>query len=179
MKRIESEYVFVLTNPGAEKALKLEVEMMKSGWRLSYQRRGFVTFKTDSAFSLESLDVELACARRTCVSLGKLTTKEEAEQRIIESLGQRDSPKIHHARFHERKMQGVRNARDDVRPEAGEVIGTVVELGPNEFWAGVHVHRACLSPDPAGDSGIAMPAESPSRAWLKLEEAVRFFDLKF
>ncbi len=171
MKPIATEFLFALTNPGTEKALKLEVETMGLGWRSGYQRRGFVTFKAEADFSLESLDVEIACARRLCLSLGKFATREQAVARLGEA------EKIHHAKFHERKMQGVQ--ADPTRPKPGELIGTVVELGPDEFWAGVHRHGKFLSPDPAGDSGIAMPANSPSRAWLKLEEAARFFDLKF
>ncbi len=167
----DSEFVFTLTNPGSEKALKLETTAMNPGWRPAYQRRGFVTFKADEAFSLDSLEVGLACARRLCLSLGKFATREEAVARIG------DVPVIHHARYHERKMQGV--AAESTRPRLGEIIGTVVELGPTEFWAGLHRHAPFLSPDPGGDSGIAMPTSSPSRAWLKLEEAVRFFDLKF
>ncbi|HEX2957208.1 MAG TPA: hypothetical protein VHO70_10260 [Chitinispirillaceae bacterium] len=50
----------------------------------------------------------------------------------------------------------------------GQVIGTIVALGPNEFFAGLHVHAPFLSPDPGDDSGIIMPDNSPSRAWLKL-----------
>ena len=57
MKSTASEFVFALTNPGSEKALKLEVETMKLGWRPGYQRRGFVTFKADEPFSFDSLDV--------------------------------------------------------------------------------------------------------------------------
>lgn len=165
----QSDYVFALCNPGSEKALKLEAEMMALGWRPGYQRRGFVTFKADTAFSLHSLDVEIACARRLCLSLGKTSTREEAELLLA-------GHKIHHTRYFERKMQGVAG---DSQPELGEIIGTVVELGPAEFWAGLHRHAPFLSPYPAGDSGIVMPADSPSRAWLKLEEAVRFFDLEF
>ncbi len=170
MNRTESDYLFALTNPGSEKALKLEVESLKSGWRLSYQRRGFVTFKADGPFFLESLAVELGCARRLCVSLGKSPTREEA----IHKLG--DIKLIHHARFQDRKMQGIRGQGD--LPEIGQLIGTVVELGPDEFWSGLHRHAPFLSPDPAGDSGIEMPVTSPSRAWLKLEEATRFLGLK-
>ena len=169
MKEIRSEYVFALCNPGSEKALKLEAETMALGWRSSYQRRGFVTFKADAAFSLDSMDVELACARRLCLSLGKTSTREEAERLVARH-------KVHHARYFERKMQGVAGGDE---PGIGEIIGTVVELGPTEFWAGLHRHAPYLSPAPAGDSGIVMAADSPSRAWLKLEEAVRFFDLKF
>ncbi len=168
--RIESEFVFALCNPGSEKALKLEVETMALGWRLSYQRRGFVTFKSDAPFTLDSLAVDLALARRCCLSLGKSSTRAEAVERVGAA------PTVHHARFHERKLQGVPGTR---RPKTGERVGTVVELGPDEFWSGLHRHTPRLSPDPAGDSGIEMPADSPSRAWLKLEEAIRFFDLEF
>jgi SAM-dependent methyltransferase len=171
MKQTESDYIFVLTNPRSEKALKLEAENLKFGWRLSYQRRGFVTFKADKPFSLKSLAVDLGCARRLCLSLGKSQSREEA----IQKLG--DIKLIHHARFSDRKMQGIRGEGEI--PEIGQIIGTVVELGPEEFWTGIHRHAPLLSPDPAGDSGIEMPATSPSRAWLKLEEATRFFDLKF
>jgi 23S rRNA (cytidine2498-2'-O)-methyltransferase len=168
-----TEFIFALTNPGTEKALKAEVEAMGLGWRLSYQRRGFVTFKADAPFSLKSLDAEIACARRLCLSLGKSATRDEA----VAKLG--EVALIHHAKFHERKMQGVYEGPSLPRPKAGDLIGTVVELGEGEFWAGVHRHGKFLSPDPAGDSGIVMTERSPSRAWLKLEEAVRFFDLDF
>ncbi len=168
----KAEFIFALTNPGTERALKLEAEMLGLSWRLSYQRRGFVTFKSDAAFTLESLNVELACARRLCLSLGKSTTREEA----ICKLG--DVTVIHDAKFHERKMQGVGSDATSARPKDGQLIGTVVELGMSEFWSGIHRHGKWLSPDPAGDAGIVMPERSPSRAWLKLEEALRFFDLE-
>jgi len=168
VNRIQSEFVFAICNPGSEKALKLEAESMDLGWRLSYQRRGFVTFKADAPFALDSLDAQLACARRLCLSLGKSPTREEALQRVEAAA------LIHHARYFERKMQGLSCA---AIPQLGQLIGTVVELGPAEFWAGLHRHAPFLSPDPAGDSGLVMPLESPSRAWLKLEEALRFFAL--
>ncbi|MEI7911928.1 MAG: SAM-dependent methyltransferase [Verrucomicrobiota bacterium] len=165
---MESEFIFALCNPGAENALKLEAESMALGWRLSYQRRGFVTFKADGPFTLEALDAPLACARRLCLSLGRAPTRDEALRRIEAAAV------IHHARYFERKMQGLPGAAS---LRIGQLVGTVVELGPTEFWAGLHRHAPFLSPDPAGDSGVVMPLESPSRAWLKLEEAVRFFAL--
>ena len=179
MKSSESEFVFALTNPGSEKALKLEVESMRLGWRLSYQRRGFVTFKAAAAFSLEALAVPLACARRLCLSLGKAATRDEALELLADALQPQTAPVIQHARYFERKMQGLHPENPAARPEIGQIVGTVVELGPAEFWAGLHRHARWLSPDPAGDAGLVMPVESPSRAWLKLEEAARFFDLRF
>jgi hypothetical protein len=168
-----SDYCFALTNPGTEKALKAEVEAMGLNWRPSYQRRGFVTFTGAEAFSFHSLDHEIACARRLCLSLGKAATREDA----VALLG--DVAVIQHARFHERKLQGVHDALPVKKPRDGDWVGTVVELAADEFWSGRHRHRPGLSVDPAGDAGIVMPSRSPSRAWLKLEEATRFFDLKF
>jgi len=173
MKNPASEFAFALTNPGTEKAMKLEVETMGLGWRPGYQRKGFVTFKADEPFTLDSLRVEVACARRLCVSLGKSATREDAVEKLAGvSL-------IQHAKFEDRKMRGLPVEASRQRPESGDIIGTVVELGEGEFWSGVHRHAPFLSPDPAGDSGIVMPERSPSRAWLKLEEAVRFFGLDF
>ncbi len=174
-------FLFALCNPGSEKALKMEAAMALVGWRSSYQKRGFVTFKTDDESSGGGLHppdppkVELACVRRLCVSLGKAATRDEATSLITKS---RSVSFIHHARYQERKMQGL---HDDVisPPKDGDIVGTVVELGPDEFWAGLHRHAPFLSRDPAGDAGIVMSPESPSRAWLKLEEAARFFGLTF
>jgi len=73
-------------------------------------------------------------------------------------------------------MPGILRAR--CRACLAPPARTVVELGPTEFWAGLHRHAPFLSPDPAGDSQLVMPPESPSRAWLKLEEALRFFALQ-
>jgi hypothetical protein len=78
----ESEFCFALTNPGSEKALKREAEMLNPPWRAGYQRRGFVTFKADAPFTLDSLGVGLACARRLCLSMGRSATREEALARV-------------------------------------------------------------------------------------------------
>ncbi|NJM38631.1 MAG: hypothetical protein HC845_12635 [Akkermansiaceae bacterium] len=172
---IESEFLFALCNPGSEKALKLEAETMSLGWRLSYQRRGFVTFKADRSFYLESFTKPLAFARRLCLSLGKFHTQDDA----VKALRSQSVSSIHHARFHERKMRGVQGNDLPSKPEIGQRIGTIVEISPTEFWVGIHQHAALLSPDPAGDSGVVMAEHSPSRAWLKLEEAVNFFDIQF
>lgn len=174
----QSTYLFALANPGSEKALKLEVETMQLGWRLSYQRRGFVTFKADAAFGMDALDAQLACARRLCLSFGKAATREGAID-LIHKAGAEygvDISLIQQARYFERKMEGVSG---DPLPITGQWVGTVVEVGETEFWAGLHRHGPGRSAYPAGDSGLVMPADSPSRAWLKLEEAARFFDLDF
>ncbi len=75
MKSIRPEYLFALCNPGAERALKAEVQAAGLDWRPSYQRSGFVTFKLASVFAWEDLALNIACARRLAVSLGKFPTR--------------------------------------------------------------------------------------------------------
>ena len=185
MNQISSDYVFAITNQGSEKALKLEVGTMQLGWRSSYQRKGFVTFKTMSEtekFSLRSLEEPIDFARRLCLSLGKASTREEAIALVENSQKRRStsSVMIHHVRLDARLLDETPEPpKPSKRPRLGQLVGTVVELGPEEFWAGLHVHSDFLSPDAGGNSQTMMPPDSPSRAWLKLEEAVRFFDLKF
>lgn len=180
MSKYTSEFIFTLCNSGAEKALKLEVASMGLPWRFSYQKKGFVAFKADAAigvFNEKSCNEQIAFARRICLSLGKETTALAAEKLICQTIGAK--PLIHRARYFDHRMEGIQSIPGMVMelPEAGQWIGTIVELGPDEFFAGVHVHSHDVSSYPAGDSGIVMPQHSPSRAWLKLEEAVRFFNL--
>ena len=175
---MQSAYLFALLNPGSETALKLEVETMGLGWRPSYQRRGFVTFKSDGGFGIDSLDAPLACARRFCLSLGKAATREAAADLIHQANEEHrlDPLIVQQARYFERRMEGIQG---ELLPQPGQWVGTTVELGPGEFWAGIHRHAPHHSAYPAGDSCLVMPTDSPSRAWLKLEEATRFFGLKF
>lgn len=169
-----SLFVFALTNAGSEKALKAEVAASGSGWRPGYQRRGFVMFKAPSdaqSFSLRSLEDPPALARRLCLSLGKAAKREEAAALLSRAVV------LHQLRLTNGRMECL--LPPAAPPSAGDLVGTMVEMGPEEFWAGLHRHAPLLSPDPGGSSGILLPEGVPSRAWLKLEEAIRFFGLHF
>lgn len=185
MKEFFSDFIFILSNGGAEQALKLEVGSMKLPWRFSYQKKGFVAFKTEpdeGQFSFASLCAPVAYARRICLSIGKAGSQERAERLVLDALESHPDGHgllVHHARYYDHQMRGIHVSPGTLtqKPRLGQCVGTIVELGPQEFFAGLHLHGRFLSPDPAGDSGIILPERAPSRAWLKLEEAMRFFDL--
>ena len=170
-----SPFIFALSNPGSEKSLKAEVAADGSNWRPGYQRRGFVMFKAPSdaaPFTFRSLEEAPALARRLCLSLGKAASRESAAT-LAGSVAM-----MHHLRLTNGRMECL-EPHPAAPPAAGNLVGTIVELGPEEFWTGVHRHAPLLSPDPGGSSGILLPEGVPSRAWLKLEEAIRFFGLRF
>lgn len=180
MSETEPGFVFALTNPGSENALKLEVTTLKLPWQASYQRKGFVSFKVANlpGTSPQSVIVPpLACALRRCVSLGRASTRDEAAS-LIENHPSYRAGQIHFLRtlngWGEREAEAALES-----PRLGECVGTILQLAEKEFWAGIHWHGPFLSPDPGGETILRMPVDSPSRAWLKLEEAVRFFGLQF
>ncbi|MFI5307205.1 MAG: hypothetical protein ACHQ53_07635, partial [Polyangiales bacterium] len=66
---ISSEFVFVLCQPGAERALKREVQTKHQGLRPAYERKGLLTFR--SAVELaDGYRVDAVLARASGLSLG-------------------------------------------------------------------------------------------------------------
>ncbi len=178
MSDMEPLFVYALTNLGSESALKLEVVAKNLPWQASYQRKGFVTFKVANELGISQrslLKQSLGCALRLCVSIGRTKSRDEATALVKSNPAYVGGP-IHFLRvingWGEREAEAALES-----PGLGDCVGTVLQLAENEFWAGLHWHEPFLSPDPGGGSILKMPTDSPSRAWLKLEEAVRFFDL--
>ncbi len=172
-----SEFLWILCNPGSENALKQEVHSSGLEWRSSYQEKGFVTFKSPLGgplFSRSDLLRPFACARRMALSLGKFPDVEAARAAACAF----DGIEIHQVKISRRdSLQHVHPAPR--LPQKGAAIATLIETESGACWAGVHWHAEFLSPDPGGASCIEMPAHSPSRAWLKWEEARRFWQLDF
>ena len=185
MSEFTSEYLFALTNPGSERALKSEVAATGAGWRPGFQARGLVTFKCpapDRPFTARDLLTPLAFARRLCLFSGKSPDLESAVRSLTAAGFSGDSEeatRLHRLTNTEGRLTPVDPRPDAPPPPTGSLIGTIIELAAGEFWSGVHWHAPLLSPHPGGCSGVALPEDAPSRAWLKLEEAARFFGLRF
>ncbi len=181
MRSIETPFLFAITNYHSERALKAEVAAMNLPWLPSFQRKGLVTFKSanDSPFTLDSLQVDVGISRRLCLSIGKCSSDAEAVKLIREFTGKTQIA-THRAVA---DTSGIWATLDEsvtytkVKPNA--LIATIIQTGEQEFWAGVHRNEPMISPYPVGDSQLKLPEESPSRAWFKLEEAVKFFGLSF
>jgi 23S rRNA (cytidine2498-2'-O)-methyltransferase len=60
-------------------------------------------------------------------------------------------------------------------PAEGSLVLDLVAVEPEEWWFGCHRHSAVAhAPVPGGRFEIALPPEAPSRAYVKLEEALRW-----
>ena len=69
----------------------------------------------------------------------------------------------------------ARNAGDPSQPaRPGDLVLDCIILTPNLWWTGYHRSSSIPSRYPGGMMPLEMPPEAVSRAWLKMEEALRW-----
>jgi 23S rRNA (cytidine2498-2'-O)-methyltransferase len=155
---IRSPFIFVLCQSGAEKAVR--AELVTLGFSPAFGAEGFVSAKAKRPLSVDELP-SVVLGRRVCLSVGKAGSGDGVVD--VEALVASTQAVLHHER-------GERGP--SVAGQADRAVVTVVTREGGAF-VGLHVHRAGLSPDPVGDPALVVPTTAPSRAWLKLEEAMR------
>ncbi len=187
-------FVWAVAQLGAEPALKAEVARLHPTWRFAFSRPGLVTWKTGAPIAA---DVALGAvfARAHGVSLGKATDDAEVIDAARRLAGA--APVLLHVFERDRARPGEEDENDPygplaaaVRarllasapsgtfvaetrpPRAGELVLDVVAAPDEPLWLGFHAHGPGHSPHPGGRVPLVLPAEAPSRAWLKLEEAL-------
>lgn len=196
---LSGPFVFTVCRAGAELALKAEVARLHPGWRFAYSRPGFVTFRTDTQVAAD-FPFRFVFARAAGVSIGPMASEEDIaaaahrlrtetnrplrlhvfargvadpEEEVVETSG----PQV--AELRERLMGAVSPGTFAPAgpPRAGDLVLDVI-LGDGEApWLGCHVHGESHSPHPGGRVELTLPTEAPSRAWLKIEEALRWSGL--
>ncbi len=154
-----SPFVFALCQPGAERALR--TELAAHGFSPAFSVDGFVSAKANRSLSVDELP-SLVLGRRVCLSLGKVSPEAVGGGVDVHAVV-RDSGAMLHRETGE---------RGPIVASEGRFVVTVVDR-PGGTFVGLHRHRRGLSPDPCGDPRLEVPPTAPSRAWLKLEEAMR------
>ncbi len=204
-----SPFLFTLCQPGAESALKSEISREHPDLRFAYSRPGFVTFKHENgeAFKADFI-LRSVFARAYGLSFGKVSEGDlekglEFVKRLTtagarvcwhvterdlfvpgdEPLGYQRGAWIARARqaFLDALPAKERHQLDDQSaPKTGDKVLDLIAVEENEWWFGLHQHNARHSSFPGGRPQITLPADAPSRAYLKIEEAIRLsgFDVR-
>lgn len=192
-------FVWVTHQVAATRWLKAEVAARAPAMKFAFARPGLTTFRADGATA--TTVVPSSFARAWGLSLGRAQTAAEVRAVIALHLGA-VPPRLH---VFERDVDvpvdeqdpAIRGTRaavvaaelrqlggfaEDVRARVGDrVIDVIVPHAsePDEPWlVGVHDHDARHGPWPGGVPHVAPPPEAPSRAWCKIEEALRWADLE-
>lgn len=204
---VPSQFLYTVCQYGAEDALKAEIANTWPDWRLSFSRRGFVTWKLPDDNKLSpDFDLRSVFARTYGFSLGKAAGEMAAElsKQVWPLVGELPVDHIH-AWQRDTAVPGNRGfepGRTPLADEAaaqvlserpnssdakslpinrtarsGEAVLDCVLVEPNEWWIGWH--RACSMATrwPGGVPVIETETEMISRAYLKLAEALRWSQL--
>jgi 23S rRNA (cytidine2498-2'-O)-methyltransferase len=195
------EFVWFTHQPASTGWLKRELAVKRPDLRFAFSRPGLTTFKVDRARANDPIACSFARAHGR--SLGRATSAEEVLALASSSQPQTSSSACARLHVFERDpdrpaderdvaIAGTRAAAfdvalraaapgrffDAVEAQVGDVVLDVVVAAAEEpddgIFVGWHRHDTSRGPFPGGVPHVAIPAAAPSRAWAKLEEAIRW-----
>ena len=200
---LEPQFLFITCQVGAEGTVKRELARRWPAFRFAYSRPGFLTFKLPPGHGLaEDFDLESVFARAYGFSLGRVNDKTLAEQveavwRLAgdEKFGAlhvwpRDRYAVGDHSFEPSLVDDSRRVEAALRaaartplPEAvwptpsTQRVLDVVLIDLNEWFVGYHTTRSGASRWPGGLGDLKLPEDAVSRAYLKMEEGLRWSQL--
>lgn len=186
---LTSTFFLALCAPGAEKTLVAGAT--SAGLRLAFSRRGLVTLKAPRPLGVDDA-LEAPLARFSAVCFGRggelvddvlaLSRVAGGPVRLHVVDAAADAPWEEPDRLRAELVSALGAAvLPDELPRAGDAVATVL-LVEGEPWLTLHRHGRGRAPWPAGRPRVTLaPADQggpPSRAWLKLHEALARFELE-
>ncbi|MGL4988198.1 MAG: SAM-dependent methyltransferase [Cetobacterium sp.] len=160
-------FIYTIVNIGSEKALKEEVALKYPDLSFAYSRPGYITFKDNSGKFTPESKFNLIFARACGISLGR-TNSEKLEAEVMK----------HKADVTHRFSLVTGETSGEVA-EVGQTILDVVEVKEGEFWIGIRTASAYSWKMAGVNPKVVLPEASPSRAYLKIIEALIWTDYKF
>lgn len=197
----ERRFVWLTHTPSSTRWLKRELATRAPDLRFAFARPGLTTFKRATARELaEDWRLPSSFARAWGFTLGRASevadvlaladTLDAAPLRLHTFERPRNLIDDEPSASKERAL-AIRAALLEAAParwlpephaSADELVLDVIAAPsqePDEPWLiGWHRHSPDHGPEPGGVDYLAPPPEAPSRAWSKIEEALRWADLE-
>lgn len=176
-----ADFVFATCLPGVEPALKLEVARTRPELRFAFSRPGLVTFKSSRSVTPDDTPGSVF-AHVWGRSVGAASDPATAALQ----LGSLGATRVH---VFAREPEAAAAAGVDLAlwqqlgpggpAQLGELVADViVGATPEEpAWLGAHRHDRFRLPGAGGAIPVDVPAEAPSRAYAKIEEAIAWAGL--
>ena len=195
-----SRFLFASCQVGAEATLKAEIELNWPGLRGAFSRPGFVTFKLSPEVQMaEGVELQSVFARTYGWCQGSLKGNQAQElagqfwQQLTDQQGahlhvwQRDArtpgedgfepsitplaTELGHVILAASQQSPLPLNR---RAKSGQKVLDCIVVEPNEWWIGYHQANSIASRWPGGMCPAVLPDYAVSRAYLKMEEALRW-----
>lgn len=179
------QFLFFCTNVGNEKLLKQEISTFYPDFKLSYSRKGFITFKNSGIqYDINTISqLELTFATRAGICLGKANPEMLVEQ-VSASCNELDLDIekciIHSFSINTDAEIDAETLFDRAINEYSPINKTIINLmtlGENEVWLGLHRTGKITTHFPNSNPEIEIPKDSPSKSYLKLAQAIQLFNV--
>ena len=172
-----TDFAFATCLPGLEPAVKREVARTRPSLHFAYSRPGLVTFKSGDVIAPEDVPPTVF-ARVWGKALGPARQPADAAHQLAYIGAQR----VHvFARDPERTPDLTPWQQVMALPggpsQPGELVADVIVADGEPAWLGLHRHDAHHVAHPGGAIPVDVPAEAPSRAYAKIEEAIAWAQL--
>jgi 23S rRNA (cytidine2498-2'-O)-methyltransferase len=191
--RAVSSFVLATCRPDATAWLRQEVARDEPTLKMSWSRPGVVTFRSDAPRD-PAHPLEAVFARSTGLSLGFADGPDAVIGRLADAP-LADALRVHvfardpadEERWHEADARpgqwrrelaarlGARALEGELASEGDTVLDVVlppIDLPADPVLVGWHVHRSPRAATAGGVQRVPVPADVPSRAYAKLEEAL-------
>lgn len=196
----DSTFLWFVHQPTSVDWVKRELAMRRPELRFAFSRPGLTTFKVDLAY-VEAAPAS-SFARASGRSLGRAATVAEVltaldplttapvrlhvfEREPDRPADERDAARVGtRPAALERALREAAPGRflDGIQAVPGELVFDVItapsELPDDGLLVGWHRHDRSHGPWPGGVTHVPIPAAAPSRAWAKIEEAIRWSGLE-
>jgi 23S rRNA (cytidine2498-2'-O)-methyltransferase len=186
-----SQFIFTTCQVGAEPALKKEISKNHPSLRFAFSRPGFLTFKSNVPLNLDfELNSIFTRAYGLSITKAALIDAPAAIREVEATLRQGISPVHLHIWERDQHKPGeepkgfeatawtdaVANhlKRKSSEPAPGDLVLDLIAVEADQLWIGAHRHSASHSIYPGSKPSIELPENAPSRAYLKVEEAIRW-----
>lgn len=170
-----TNFAFATCLAGLETAAKLEIRYVRPSLRFAYSRPGFLTFKSEETITPEDRSPSVF-ARVWGASIGPARDPSDAAHQLA-YIG---ANRVH---------VFARDVECDLAPwlaavklpsgpsVIGELVADVIVAPDESAWLGMHRHDAHHLAHPGGAIPVDVPADAPSRAYAKIEEAIAWAQL--
>ena len=176
-----TDFTFATCLPGLEPALKRDVARTRPALRFAYSRPGLITFKSETSITPDDPPAS-AFARVWGRSLGAARSPEDAAHQ----LGQVGATRLHVFARDPDATVDLAPWQDAITAqlklptgaaEPGDLVADVIVAADEPAWLGVHRADADHLPNAGGAIPVDVPADAPSRAYAKIEEAIAWAQL--
>jgi 23S rRNA (cytidine2498-2'-O)-methyltransferase len=184
---VNPRFYFATCQIGAEKAVKAEVLAEHPALRFSFSRPGFVTFKQENSDGA-ALDLAAPVFTRLWGEVIDQTRDVSLVPAIVARIP--ENATVHcfdrdqyvpgdeiDGFARDRGVRSITGLPETTAapPVEGSDVYDLVWVDDFHLFLGKHVHTGRLVADPGNIPALAVPETSPSRAWLKIEEAILRF----